>query len=75
MACGIRRESVRVAYGTSLWVEEKTHIREISGSHGVEDDMTAFWDTEPRCLIEVDRRFKGAYCLHRQVIDGGRSHL
>jgi hypothetical protein len=24
--------------------------------------QTAFWDTEPRCLVEVYRRFRGAYC-------------
>jgi hypothetical protein len=28
--------------------------------------MTAFWDIEPRSLVEVDRRFRGAYCLHHQ---------
>jgi hypothetical protein len=27
--------------------------------------MTAFWDTAPCSLVEVDRRFRGAYCLHR----------
>jgi hypothetical protein len=26
--------------------------------------MTAFWDIAPCNLIEVDRRFRGAYCLH-----------
>jgi hypothetical protein len=26
--------------------------------------MTAFWDVAP-CSLEVDRRFRGAYCLHR----------
>jgi hypothetical protein len=25
--------------------------------------MTAFWDIEPCSLVEVDRRFRGAYCL------------
>jgi hypothetical protein len=31
--------------------------------------MTAFWDT-------VDRRFRGAYCLHHQSPDdGGSNHL
>jgi hypothetical protein len=28
--------------------------------------MTAFWDTVPCSLVEVDRRFRGAYCLHHQ---------
>jgi hypothetical protein len=25
--------------------------------------MTAFWDIAPRNLLEVDRRFRSAYCL------------
>jgi hypothetical protein len=25
--------------------------------------MTAFWDIAPCSLVEVDRRFSGAYCL------------
>jgi hypothetical protein len=28
--------------------------------------MTAFWDIEPRSLVEVTRRFRGAYCVHHQ---------
>jgi hypothetical protein len=28
--------------------------------------MTAFWDNAQCSLIEVDRRFGGAYCLHHQ---------
>jgi hypothetical protein len=27
--------------------------------------MTAFWDVAPRSLVEVDRRLRGAYCLHQ----------
>lgn len=26
--------------------------------------MTAFWDIAPSCLIQVDERFRGAYCHH-----------
>jgi hypothetical protein len=26
----------------------------------------ALWDVEPCSLVRVDRRFKGAYCLHHQ---------
>jgi hypothetical protein len=26
--------------------------------------MTALWDTAPCSLVEVDRRFRDAYCLH-----------
>jgi hypothetical protein len=29
--------------------------------------MTAFWDIVPCSLVEVDRRFRGAYCLHHQI--------
>jgi hypothetical protein len=28
--------------------------------------MTDFWDIAPSSLVEVDRRFRGTYCLHRQ---------
>jgi hypothetical protein len=28
--------------------------------------MKAFWDIVTCCLVEVDRRFGGAYCLHHQ---------
>jgi hypothetical protein len=31
---------------------------------------TAFWDIELHSLIEVDRRFRGAYCSH---FEGGES--
>jgi hypothetical protein len=28
--------------------------------------MTAVWDTAPFSIEEVDRRFRGTYCLHHQ---------
>jgi hypothetical protein len=28
--------------------------------------MTAFWDVALYALVEEDRRFRGAYCLHHQ---------
>jgi hypothetical protein len=28
--------------------------------------VTAFWDTAQRIVVEVDRRFKGAYCFQHQ---------
>lgn len=28
--------------------------------------MTAFWVIEPYDIVEVDRSFKGTYCLHPQ---------
>jgi hypothetical protein len=29
--------------------------------------VTVFWDVAPRSLVEINRRFKGTYCLHYQV--------
>jgi hypothetical protein len=29
--------------------------------------MTAFWNVAPCSLVEIDRRFRGAYCLHHQI--------
>jgi hypothetical protein len=29
-------------------------------------EITAFWDTSPCSLLEADRRFRGAYCLHHE---------
>jgi hypothetical protein len=37
--------------------------------------MTAFWDIAPCGLVEADRRFRGAYCLHHQDDDDGRTNL
>jgi hypothetical protein len=37
--------------------------------------MTALRDITPSSLIEVNRRFRGAYCLHHHRLDGGSTHL
>jgi hypothetical protein len=38
--------------------------------------MTVFWDIAPCNLVEVDRRFRGAYWLHHHLPDdGGSTHL
>jgi hypothetical protein len=37
--------------------------------------LTDFWDAAPRSLVETDRRFRGAYCLHHHGSDGGSKHL
>jgi hypothetical protein len=29
-------------------------------------NMTVFWDVAPCSLVEIDRRFRGAYCLYHQ---------
>jgi hypothetical protein len=41
-------------------------VYEISGFQGASMKMTAFWDIVQCTLVEVDRRFRGAYCLHLQ---------
>jgi hypothetical protein len=33
--------------------------------------MTAFWGIASRNLAEVDRRFRGAYCLQRRPDNNG----
>jgi hypothetical protein len=38
--------------------------------------MPDVWDVAPCSLVEVDRRFIGAYCLHHDRLnDGGGTHL
>jgi hypothetical protein len=37
--------------------------------------IKVFWDVEPCSNVEVDRLFKGAYCLHHKGDDGGSTHL
>jgi hypothetical protein len=43
--------------------------------------MTAVWDIAPCSLVEVDRRFGSAYCLHHKGFewfiedDGGSTHF
>jgi hypothetical protein len=44
-------------------------VGEISGYHGDEYE-DVLWDVAPCSLVEIDRRFRGAYCLHHQ----GDSH-
>jgi hypothetical protein len=37
-------------------------------------EVRAFWDMAPCSLVEVDRRFRGSYCLHHKgdrLDDGG----
>jgi hypothetical protein len=30
--------------------------------------MIVFWDVAPFSPVEIDRRFRGVYCLHRQAV-------
>jgi hypothetical protein len=34
-------------------------------------ELTAFWDTVLCSLVEIDRRLRGAYCLHHHTIPEG----
>jgi hypothetical protein len=40
-------------------------INEISGSHCGDYEGDSFWDVAPCNLVEVFRRFRVSYCLHR----------
>jgi hypothetical protein len=44
--------------------------REVSGSHGgcLPDVATCF-------LVEIDRRFRGMYCIHHRLDNGGNALL
>jgi hypothetical protein len=43
--------------------------------------MAVLWDVTPRSLVEIDRRFRGAYCLyhkemsHHNSVVGGSKNL
>jgi hypothetical protein len=37
--------------------------------------IIVFCDVAPCSLVEIDRRFRGAYCLHQGPNYGGRKHL
>jgi hypothetical protein len=39
--------------------------------------MAVFWDFAACSLVEIDRRFRGAYCLHHKgdEDEGGSKHL
>jgi hypothetical protein len=39
---------------------------EMSGSPAASVKTKAFWERAPRGLAEVDRRFRGTYCLHNE---------
>jgi hypothetical protein len=63
---------------TKLPFEENPTLNMIIRKHDNFTTMktTAFWDIAPCSLVEVDRRFRGAYCLlHHGDEDGGSTHL
>jgi hypothetical protein len=37
--------------------------------------MKICWDVAPCSLVEIDRRFRGVYCLHHQGDDNGNTKL
>jgi hypothetical protein len=32
-------------------------------------EMAVFWDVAQCSLVDIDKRFRGAYCLHHHVVD------
>jgi hypothetical protein len=42
-------------------------LNEALGSHGDEYEDDCVLDVAPCCLVEIDRRFRGAYCLYHQI--------
>jgi hypothetical protein len=62
----------RYKNGRSLGLDVKKRFKVLTAASM---KMTAFWDIAPCSLIEVDRRFRGAYCVHHQGDDGGSKHL
>jgi hypothetical protein len=43
------------------------------GNKDVNLKMTSFWVIVPCCLVEADRRFRNAYCLHRGMMEAVRT--
>jgi hypothetical protein len=62
--------SCRRCETTSLNYCHQRAYCEISGSHGGDYEVRVFWDIAPCSHVEVDRRFRGAYCLHHQDDQG-----
>jgi hypothetical protein len=66
---------LKVAYRVVIFIS--LYCRESAESSEIEQVITAarmkttaFWDLAPCSPDEVDRRFRGAYCLHHQDDDG-----
>jgi hypothetical protein len=47
---------------------ESEHVRRLVEDEQLNEKMTAFWDTAPCSLVEVDQRFRGEYYPHHQGI-------
>jgi hypothetical protein len=45
-----------------------TLIRNIFNEVHENIKMTICWDVSPCSLVEIDRRFRGPYCLHHQEV-------
>jgi hypothetical protein len=39
------------------------HLRTFQVLTAASMNMTVFWDVVPCSLVEIDRRFRGAYCI------------
>jgi hypothetical protein len=49
-------------------VEAGRNISSLRGLAVASMKTTPLWKTAPRSLVEVDRRFRGTYCLHYQEV-------
>jgi hypothetical protein len=45
---------------------QKSQTLKVEVITAVSMKMTVSWDVAPCSILEVDRRFRGAYCLHHQ---------
>jgi hypothetical protein len=62
--CSVDQEIHHVLWNTKIHNNPSQVIFQVLTA--VSMNMTAFWDTAPCSLVEVDRRFRGAYSLHYQ---------
>jgi hypothetical protein len=60
-----------IKYPCGVW--QRYSVSKING-HIPSMKVSVFWDAAPCSHVEVDRRFRGAYCLHRPDY-GGITHL
>jgi hypothetical protein len=57
---------------TFLWTSKVASFQVLTA---VSMKMTVFWDAAPCSLVEIDRRFRGTYCLHHRGDNRADRHL
>jgi hypothetical protein len=50
-------------------MEEPKEKIKVSDSQDSEFELIVYWDVAPCSHVEVDRRFRGAYCLYHRPDD------